>query len=108
MRTRKNKLKLAVMVSGSGSNLQAMVDQIEAGKLDAEISLVVSNNPEAYGLTRAQKHGISTAVVDYRNYSKRLLPEIAKNALPKEFDEVVEMGSKKWHPLGLRIQGCHS
>jgi len=90
VRTRKNKLRLAVMISGSGSNLQAMVDQIEAGKLDAEISLVVSNNPEAYGLTRAQKHGISTAVVDYRNYSKRLLPEIAKNALPKEFDEVVK------------------
>jgi len=65
------KLKLAVLISGSGSNLQAMVDRIEAGKLDAEISLVVSNNPEAYGLTRAQKHGISTAVVDYRNYSKR-------------------------------------
>jgi phosphoribosylglycinamide formyltransferase-1 len=90
VRTRNNKLKLAVMVSGSGSNLQAMVDQIEAGKLDAEISLVVSNNPEAYGLTRAQKHGISTAVVDYRNYSKRLLPKIAKNSLPKEFDELVK------------------
>ena len=90
MRTRNNKLKLAVMVSGSGSNLQAMVDQIEAGKLDAEISLVVSNNPEAYGLIRAQKYGISTAVVDYTSYSKRLLPKIAKKALPEEFDEVVK------------------
>jgi phosphoribosylglycinamide formyltransferase-1 len=90
VRTRNNKLKLAVMVSGSGSNLQAMVDQIEAGKLDAEISLVVSNNPEAYGLTRAKKHGISTAVVDYRSYSKRLLPKIAKKDLPEEFDEVVK------------------
>jgi len=84
------KLKLAVLISGSGSNLQAMVDRIEAGKLDAEIILVVSNNPEAYGLTRAQRHGISTAVVDYRNYSKRLVPKIAKNTLPKEFDELVK------------------
>ncbi|MGD9335676.1 MAG: formyltransferase family protein, partial [Syntrophobacterales bacterium] len=66
MRTRNSKLKLAVLISGGGSNLQAMIDRIEAGKLDAEIGLVVSNNPDAYGLDRAQRHGIPTAVVDYR------------------------------------------
>jgi phosphoribosylglycinamide formyltransferase-1 len=70
------KLKVAVLISGGGTNLQAMVDQIEAGKLDAEISMVVSNNPDAYGLTRAQKHGISTAVVDYSKYGTKLLPEV--------------------------------
>jgi len=90
VKSKTRKLKLAVLISGGGSNLQAMVDRIDAGKLDAEISLVVSNNPEAYGLTRAQKHGISTAVVDYRNYSKRLLPKIAKNTLPKEFEQLVQ------------------
>jgi len=84
------KMKLAVLISGGGTNLQAMVDQIEAGKLDAEISLVVSNNPEAYGLKRAQKHGISTAVVDYRKYGKKLLPNIDENRLPRHFDEVIE------------------
>jgi len=84
------KMKLAVLISGGGTNLQAMVDQIEAGKLDAEISLVVSNNPEAYGLKRAQKHGISTAVVDYRKYGKKLLPKIDENRLPRHFDEVIE------------------
>ena len=90
MKPKTKKIKLAVLISGGGSNLQAMVERIEAGKLDAEISLVVSNNSEAYGLTRAKKHGISTAVVDYRSYSKRLLPKIAKKALPEEFDEVVK------------------
>ena len=60
MRKKNNKFKVAVLISGGGTNLQAMIDQIEAGKLDAEISLVVSNNPEAYGLIRAQKYGIST------------------------------------------------
>jgi len=84
------KMKLAVLISGVGTNLQAMVDQIEAGKLDAAISLVVSNNPEAYGLKRAQKHGISTAVVDYRKYGKKLLPKIDKRRLPPYFDEVIE------------------
>lgn len=77
------------MISGGGSNLQAMIDRIEAGKLDAEISLVVSNNPDAYGLVRAQKHGIPTAVVDYRNYGKKLLPEIIDSSLPTDFAEVL-------------------
>ena len=90
MKANTRKLKLAVMISGSGSNLQAMVDRIEAGKLDAEISLVVSNNPEAYGLTRAQKHGISTAVVDYSKYGKKLLPEVDASRLPSQFPELIE------------------
>jgi phosphoribosylglycinamide formyltransferase-1 len=67
-----------------------MVDQIEAGQLDAEISLVVSNNPEAYGLTRAREHGIPTAIVDYSKYSKKLLPKIDENRLPSQFPELVE------------------
>ncbi len=89
MKERIKKLKLAVLISGGGSNLQAMIDGIEAGKLEAEIALVVSNNPDAYGLVRAQKHGISTAVVDYRNYGKKLLPEIHESTLPEEFAEVI-------------------
>jgi phosphoribosylglycinamide formyltransferase-1 len=90
MKGKTNELKLAVLLSGGGSNLQAMIDRIEAGKLDAEIKLVVSNNPDAYGLVRAEKHGISTAVVDYRNYGKRSLPKVVKSTLPKEFDELVK------------------
>jgi phosphoribosylglycinamide formyltransferase-1 len=82
------KLKLAVLLSGGGTNLQAMIDQIEAGKLHAQINVVVSNNPDAYGLVRAEKHGIDTAVVDYRNYGKKLLPEIHQSSLPEEFGEV--------------------
>jgi len=84
-----HKLKLAVLISGGGTNLQAIIDRIEAGKLDAEIKLVVSNNPKAYGLVRAEEHGINTAVVDYEKYSKKLLPEISENALPREFDEMI-------------------
>jgi phosphoribosylglycinamide formyltransferase-1 len=90
VKAKTNELKLAVLISGGGTNLQAMIDQIEAGKLDAEISVVVSNNPDAHGLVRAQKHGITTAVVDYRNYGKRSLPKVVKSTLPKKFDEVVK------------------
>ncbi|NIQ88041.1 MAG: hypothetical protein GWN93_02710, partial [Deltaproteobacteria bacterium] len=88
MKEKTKKLKLAVLISGGGTNLQAMIDQIEAGKLHAEISIVVSNNPDAYGLVRAEKHGIDAAVVDYRNYGKKLLPEIRESRLPEEFVEV--------------------
>jgi phosphoribosylglycinamide formyltransferase-1 len=90
VRTRSTRLKLAVLISGGGTNLQAIIDRIEAGELDVEIGVVVSNNPEAYGLTRAQKHGISTAVVDYTKYGKKSFPKVDESRLPSQFDEVME------------------
>jgi phosphoribosylglycinamide formyltransferase-1 len=64
-------LALAILISGSGSNLQAIIDAIECGQLDAEIRTVVSNNPQAYGLQRATKHGLPTRVIDHRDYPER-------------------------------------
>lgn len=69
----KRKLGLAVLISGSGSNLQAIIDAIEAGELDARIDLVVSNNPDAFGLQRARKHGLQASVIDHRDYASREL-----------------------------------
>lgn len=57
-------MRLAILISGNGSNLQAIIDAIEDGRLDAEILLVVSNDPDAYGLARASRHGLATRVVD--------------------------------------------
>lgn len=55
--------RLAVLVSGFGSNLQAIIDEIEAGRLPGvEIAVVVSNKPDVYGLERARKHGIPAEV----------------------------------------------
>jgi len=57
------KTRIAVLVSGGGTNLQALIDAEKRGELpDGEIVLVVSNNPDAYALTRARKAGIETAV----------------------------------------------
>jgi phosphoribosylglycinamide formyltransferase-1 len=64
-------LQTAVLISGSGSNLQALIDKIEEGVLDAEIKLVFSNKADAYGLKRAEKHGIPTAVLDNKDFSSR-------------------------------------
>lgn len=64
-------LSLAVLVSGGGSNLQAIIDAIEDGRLDASIKLVLSNKADAYGLTRATNHGLPTAVLQHGDYTSR-------------------------------------
>ncbi len=67
----KEPLRIGVLVSGSGSNLQSIIDHIEKGKLRAEIRIVLSNNPEAYALERAKKHGLSCAVMRHEDYPDR-------------------------------------
>ncbi|MBT8435176.1 MAG: phosphoribosylglycinamide formyltransferase [Gammaproteobacteria bacterium] len=64
-------ITLAILISGNGSNLQAIIDAIETGQLNAEIMAVVSNNPEAYGLVRATRHNLHTWVIDDRDYNSR-------------------------------------
>lgn len=66
-----NKFKLAVLVSGRGSNLQAIIDSIEKNALQAEIALVVSNVKDAYALERANKHGIEGIFLDPKLYPDR-------------------------------------
>lgn len=57
-------LKIGVLVSGNGSNLQAIIDRIEAGELQAEISIVISDREDAYALKRAARHGIENMYID--------------------------------------------
>ena len=64
-------LKLAVLISGNGSNLQSIIDAIDSGRLDARIEAVISNDRGAYGLVRATKHGLHTWVIDHRDYNSR-------------------------------------
>lgn len=64
-------LPIGVLISGGGTNLQAIIDTIESGKLDAKIEVVLSNKADAYGLERARKHGIPTDVLNHKNFSTR-------------------------------------
>lgn len=66
-----NRPQIAVLISGSGSNLQAIIDGCQSGQIEAEICVVVSNNEEAFGLQRAEKAGIPTQILDHRNYENR-------------------------------------
>jgi phosphoribosylglycinamide formyltransferase 1 len=63
---------LAVLVSGGGSNLQSILDKIDAGRLDAEVRVVLSNNAEAYGLARARNCGVATWSRPHTDFPSRL------------------------------------
>jgi phosphoribosylglycinamide formyltransferase-1 len=67
----KNLLRIGVLVSGSGTNLQSIIDRIADGTLSAEIACVISNNSGAFALERARKHGIPALHVDHRLFSGR-------------------------------------
>lgn len=64
-------LRLAVLVSGGGSNLQSIIDKSESGALDAEVVLVISNKAGAYGLERAARHGIPSLVLEHTSFDSR-------------------------------------
>jgi phosphoribosylglycinamide formyltransferase 1 len=64
-------LPIGVLISGTGTNLQAIIDAIEAQTLDAKIEVVLSNKADAYGLIRAKKHNLFTAVLDHKSFSNR-------------------------------------
>ena len=65
------KPSIAVLISGSGSNLQAIIDASERGEIPCRVGIVISNKADAYGLVRAEKHGIPTEVVDHKKFSTR-------------------------------------
>ena len=75
-----NKKKIAVLVSGSGSNLQSIIDNVENGNLNCEITYVIADR-ECYGLQRAEKHGIKTLLLDRKIIDNKLANEIIDSTL---------------------------
>ena len=63
--------KIIVLISGSGSNLQAIIDQIKLNNINASIECVISNKEDAYGLIRARESNINTQVIDHNNFESR-------------------------------------
>jgi len=64
-------LKIGVLASGRGSNFQAIIDSIETGYIQARINVLITDNPEAFSVERAKKHGIEPLVMLPKNYSSR-------------------------------------
>jgi phosphoribosylglycinamide formyltransferase-1 len=65
------KVKLGVLVSGSGTNLQAILDATRSGTLDAEVTLVISNQPGVRALERAEEAGVASRVISHRDFADR-------------------------------------
>ena len=75
-----NKKKIAVLVSGSGSNLQSIIDNVENGNLNCEITYVIADR-ECYALQRAEKHGIETLLLDRNIIDDKSVNEIIDSTL---------------------------
>lgn len=69
--------KFIVLISGDGSNLQAIIDAQQSGKISGQICAVICNNAEAYGLVRAQKAGIPSFVFSRKDYANNLAMDLA-------------------------------
>jgi len=65
-------IKIAVLASGRGTNLQAIIDAIKTGQINGEIKIVISDNPEAYALKRAKANQITTKIVYYKQYKSKV------------------------------------
>ncbi|MBE6531315.1 MAG: phosphoribosylglycinamide formyltransferase [Ruminococcaceae bacterium] len=83
----KGKVKVAVLVSGGGTNLQAIIDALGSTIKSAEISLVISNNPSAYALTRAQNAGIPAQIISKKEcvtqekFEEKLITALTENGI---------------------------
>ena len=85
-----NKVNIAVLVSGGGTNLQALIDAQKNGIITSgEIKLVFSSNKNAYALKRAENAGIKTAVCERKDFSQKVFEDNILNAIEKEKIEVI-------------------
>jgi len=79
-------MSFIVLISGNGSNLQSIIDSINKRQINASLNAVISNNADAYGLTRAKNHAIETRVIDHRLYDSRDTFDQALQQCAQEFD----------------------
>ena len=93
------KTKIAVLISGRGSNMQALVKACEAEDFPAQVVLVLANKIDAAGLQFAKQKGIKTAIIEHQNFSPKIFPNKSKEELREEFDkkmnkEIEKSGAK--------------
>ena len=80
------KFRIGALISGGGTNLQAIIDSCEAGKIKGKLAFVGSDNPDAKGLERARRHKIPAFVVDYTSIIKRFKKKPDKALLPDDYN----------------------
>ncbi len=88
-------IRIGALISGGGTNLQAIIDSCESKKIDGEMVFVGSDNPDAKGLKRAEKHNIPFFIVDYAEIIRKYKEDPQSLKLPKDYD--VDTVRKKQH-----------
>jgi phosphoribosylglycinamide formyltransferase-1 len=86
--------KTAILISGSGTNLQSFIDRVAQGSMSIELCGVFSNRPDAYGLERAREAGIKTLCIEHGQYATR-----------EQFDQAVAAALAPWKPDLLVLAG---
>jgi len=94
------KLRIGALVSGGGSNLQAIIDACMAGRINGEVVFVGSDNPQATGLERAKKHKIDTFTVDYASIIRSYRQHPESIAVPDDFDLAAIVARQTIRPAG--------
>lgn len=84
--------RIGILVSGSGSNLQSIIDEIEKGNINAEIACVISDKENAFGLERARKHNIKAISFDKKKYKDDLNEKIYEVLKDENIDLIVLAG----------------
>ena len=94
------KLSLAILLSGNGTNFQAIIDSISNGQLKADIKIVISNNKDAFGLVRAKRNNIKNLSIDHKDF-------INRRAYDQKLKEIIEQESVDFIVLAgfMRILG---
>jgi phosphoribosylglycinamide formyltransferase-1 len=90
-------VKIGVLISGGGTNLQSIIDNVKLGNINGEINIVISNKKDAYGLNRAKMAGIETLYINRKNFSndEEFNMEIIKELKKRNIDLVVLAGYLK-------------
>ncbi len=79
-----NNIRIGALISGGGTNLQAVIDACESGRINGQMVFVGSDNPKAYGLERAKKHGIPTFITDYAEIIREF--KTGRLSMPEDAD----------------------
>jgi len=101
-------LKIGVLLSGGGRTLENLVDEINAGRLGAQIAVVISSSPDAYGLERARKHSIEAHAIELRRHrGPRAFSEAITRSLRAAGVELVVLaGFLKLYLIPFEYAGC--
>lgn len=90
----RSRCRTAILISGSGTNLQSFINRVADGGTNLDLSVVFSNRPDAYGLVRASEAGIATACIDHQGFADR-----------EKFDSAVAARLDAWQPELIILAG---